>query len=339
MNTPPLVLYHDNCADGFCAAWLFSKVFPGADFMPVQYGQQPPDVTGREVYIVDFSYKRGPLLQMAEQAARIVVLDHHKTAAKELEGIEQNERLQITFDMEKSGGRLAWEYLQGIRGAGPFFFQNRPWLVDYTEDRDLWRWKKPYSKEVNAVLRSYPMDLKTWDRLNCYEAKHFVSEGEAILRAQAIVVGQHVRNAHEIELDGHKVLCVNATCFQSEIGNELCKGRPFSVTWFEGDDNERVYSLRSDESGIDVSKIAEAHGGGGHRHAAGFRAPATGATGTFSQGQLNEEDEGDLRIAIATDTRSGVVRVDFGKAVAWLGLPKREAQQIASLMLQKANEL
>ena len=33
----------------------------------------------------------------------------------------------------------------------------------------------------------------------------------------------------------------------------------------------RVWSLRSDPDGLDVSQIAKAHGGGGHPHAAGFQ--------------------------------------------------------------------
>jgi hypothetical protein len=41
----PLVLYHGGCFDGFCAAWVFDKYGPdlrsvgGAEFVPVQYGQ------------------------------------------------------------------------------------------------------------------------------------------------------------------------------------------------------------------------------------------------------------------------------------------------------------
>lgn len=35
----------------------------------------------------------------------------------------------------------------------------------------------------------------------------------------------------------------------------------------------RVFSLRSTDTGPDVSEIAKAYGGGGHAHAAGFRVP------------------------------------------------------------------
>lgn len=102
---------------------------------------------------------------------------------------------------------------------------------------------------------------------------------------------------------------------------------------------ERVYSLRSREGGINVAEIAKAHGGGGHKNAAGFRAPATGATGLFTQGQASDDDEGELTMAFASDRLAGIVRVEFGKPVAWLGLPKDQAQQFAAMVARKASEL
>ena len=52
----PLVLYHANCPDGFCCAWIARKKFgPELDLVPAQYGDDPPNVVGRDVYILDFS--------------------------------------------------------------------------------------------------------------------------------------------------------------------------------------------------------------------------------------------------------------------------------------------
>jgi len=36
MNSPLLVLYHANCWDGFCAAWIAHQIYPDAEFVPVQ---------------------------------------------------------------------------------------------------------------------------------------------------------------------------------------------------------------------------------------------------------------------------------------------------------------
>jgi oligoribonuclease NrnB/cAMP/cGMP phosphodiesterase (DHH superfamily) len=80
-----------------------------------------------------------------------------------------------------------------------------------------------------------------------------------------------VNKAREVDIQGHKVMCVNSPVLQSEIGNYLSKNKPFAAVWFENEFGEKVYSLRSSENGIDVSKIAAAYGGGGHAKAAGFR--------------------------------------------------------------------
>lgn len=69
------------------------------------------------------------------------------------------------------------------------------------------------------------------------------------------------------------MLCVNATVHQSEIGEELAKNRPFSVTYRDRKDGKREYSLRSRDGGLDVSVIAKQFGGGGHPQAAGFELP------------------------------------------------------------------
>jgi oligoribonuclease NrnB/cAMP/cGMP phosphodiesterase (DHH superfamily) len=275
----PLVLYHDQCFDGFAAAWVAHKHFgDDADYLPVQYGQSPPDVSGRDVFILDFSYKRPALLDMRPKASSILVVDHHKTAQQDLAdlsdpfhplGLDLKHPLRCVFDMDKSGGRLTWEHF--------FPKQSSPWMVDYTEDRDLWRHKLRNSREINAALRSYPMDFQRWD---CWEEmtredklpllERLSDEGGAILRREQQIVDTHVRFAREIELDGHKVLCVNATVLISEIAGALAKDRPFGVCWFERSDGKRAYSLRSREGGIDVSEIAKRHGGGGHRNAAGY---------------------------------------------------------------------
>ncbi len=264
-----LVLYHANCRDGWCAAWLMKQAFPAAELVPVQYGEDHPDVTGKAVFIVDFSYPRDVLLRMRDICKSITVLDHHKTAEAELADLDF-----CVFDMKKSGGRLTWEFLWDNELLSDSFNDTipTPWLVEYTEDRDLWRWKLRYSKEINAALWSHPMDLPTWDALHRIDPlKTMVSEGAAILRYQQQVVDEHVTHATEQELAGYKVLGVNATTLFSDIAGKLAAGRPFGFAWFYNEHGQKVYSLRSRDNGMDVSEIAKQFGGGGHKHAAGFQ--------------------------------------------------------------------
>ena len=199
---------------------------------------------------------------MKEKAKSLLVLDHHKTAQVDLAGLPF-----CRFDMHKSGARLTWEY----------FFPGypAPWLVAYTEDRDLWTHRLPGTKEINAVIRSYPLSFETWDRLDKLDPEDLIPEGSAILRYRQQLIDAAVSQAGEIEMDGYKVLAVNCSCGEivSEVAGELAKDRRFGVTWFETAKGQRVYSLRSRENAVDVSEIAKRHGGGGHRNAAGFQVP------------------------------------------------------------------
>src|ERR1700693_3610721 len=81
-----LCIYHGHCDDGFAAAWAVRKAFVPDffEFYPGVYQQQPPDVTDRHVLLVDFSYKRPVLLEMASKARSIMILDPHKPDAEAL---------------------------------------------------------------------------------------------------------------------------------------------------------------------------------------------------------------------------------------------------------------
>lgn len=285
MNDTPLVLYHSDCVDGFTSAWVAKRAMPNAECIPVQYGQEPPNPNDREVFILDFSYKSSTILMMTDLAKRLVCLDHHKSAQEDLKSITDldpypqrthqwsinghgiYDKLYAKFDMNKSGASLVWDYF--------FLSKYKPWLVRYVEDRDLWNWKLPDSKEVSAAIASYDRTFEIWDGMaHTLELEDgfngFVREGKAILRYQEQVVTAACKNAVEIEIDGHKVLSLNTTTLISEIGNRLCQGRPFSATYFIRGDGKKVWSLRSSDDGLGVSEIAKKRNGGGHQHAAGY---------------------------------------------------------------------
>lgn len=62
-----------------------------------------------------------------------------------------------------------------------------------------------------------------------------------------------------------------------------------------------------------------------------------GSQGTFSDGKTADDDEGDMKLMISR--QHGLVRIDFGKPVAWLALPKQHAIQIANMILKYAETL
>lgn len=270
--TKPLVIYHAGCWDGFCAAWVARKALGEIEAIPAHYGTPPPEVAGREVYVLDFSYTFDVMADMAARSSAFTVLDHHKTAERAIGDLEamfisHNMAGRARYGVDQSGARMAWEFFAHIGG---WQGMPAPWLVDYTEDRDLWRHVLPHSENINAALRSYPLDFNQWDLFEHETMTRFATEGSAIRRRERQIVEDHIRHAREVEMDGHQVLAVNATVLFSEIAGELAKGRPFGACYFDRHDGKRQWSLRSDRSGVDVSAIAKSHGGGGHQHAAGY---------------------------------------------------------------------
>jgi oligoribonuclease NrnB/cAMP/cGMP phosphodiesterase (DHH superfamily) len=257
-----VILYHANCYDGFGAAWAAWKKFGDkARYQPVQYGETPVSLDGdHEIYILDFTYPRAFIEDLRSRNARVVIIDHHKSAMKNLAGLGDT-----VFDLEKSAAVLAWEYF--FPGA------EVPRLLLYVQDYDLWKFELPNSKEVCIAVNSHPMDFTVWDGL---DPDQLAKDGRPLLRLRKETVRMMCDEAKIVVFDGHEVPVVNASSYSSEVGEELLKRypkAPFSVSFYDRADM-RHWSLRS-RPDFDVSVLARKYGGGGHLQAAGFETPLT----------------------------------------------------------------
>jgi len=274
----PLIIYHSNCADGFSAAWCFWRRYGyGADYFPGVYQQDPPDVTGRDVFMVDFSYKAPVVQRMFETARCVTLIDHHKTAIDDLrqlfEQVQTDEmvygldRRAVWFcDVERSGATLAWDYL--------FPNESRPPLLGHIEDRDLWRFKLPNTREIQAAVFSYEYTFENWDRLMGADARELANltvAGAAIERKHHKDIAELIKVCRRRMVIGGNYVWVASLpyIFASDAGHLMAQGEPFSACYWDTADG-RVFSLRSEDGGVDVSEVAKQYGGGGHRHAAGF---------------------------------------------------------------------
>lgn len=259
-----ICIYHKSCTDGFGAALAVKKYMDlnnlECEFVSAHYGDAAPNVEGMNVIIVDFSYPRDVLIKMNDDAEQIIVLDHHKTAQENLEGLPF-----CVFDMARSGAMLAWEY----------FFTNEPVpvLISHIQDRDLWEWKLQGTKEVSAALQLMPFDFELW--LPLLEDKNvdkLKEKGAVVVEYQEQLINNATNSdkVRMVGLCGHTVPIVNTTILISEICGKLAETNPFAISYFDTPE-KRVYSLRSRGGcGVDVSVIAKKFGGGGHKHAAGF---------------------------------------------------------------------
>lgn len=214
--------------------------------------------------MVDFSYSRPVLMEMAQQAKSILVLDHHKTAADHLVHLPANVR--AVFDMERSGAMLAWDFFHPVTPP--------PTLLLHIQDRDLWRFALPHTREIQASVFSFPYDFAVWDSLMTEDVSRLVSDGMAIERKHHKDIAELVRvMAREIEIAGHRVPAASLPyTMVSDAAAMMAVGKPFAACYWDTPDG-RVFGLRSSPDGIDVALVAQQYGGGGHKHAAGFRVP------------------------------------------------------------------
>lgn len=275
-----LCIYHGKCADGFTAAYAVHKALgDDVEFHEGVYQNPPPDVIGRDVIMVDFCYKLEPMIQILEAGASLRVLDHHKTALEVLEqlaaydaGMNNGARkLEVVFDLSRSGAGIAWDVMHPGR--------ERPNLVRYVEDRDLWRFALPHSREVNAYVFAHEYSFDSWIRL---EGELLGDAGVGRVAAMgAAIEKKHHKDVAELvgvtkrrmTIGGHDVPVANLPyTLTSDAGHLMAQGEPFAACYWDTPEG-RVFSLRSTDAGVDVSEVAKGYGGGGHRNASGFRLP------------------------------------------------------------------
>ena len=341
----PLVIYHANCADGFSAAWCFynaqDEMETSFDFHPGKYGEVPPDCSDRIVYLVDFSYKRDVVKKMCQEAKRVILIDHHKTAIDDLGYLidEGSPEHQYNFtwyvDIERSGAMLAWDYLHNVYfqevvkepsgvtslhivselKPGDPLYKAPPLLLEHIQDRDLWKFKLDGTRPIQAAIFSYEYTFENWDDMmlgqTIREMKSPLTKKMELWQQGEAIERKHLKDIRELITAAHRWMFIgegahpvympvlncpymwgsdaghimsnelvhpNSACDPLSNGvftEEWSKSNAAGVAAYYYDTAEhRIFGLRSaDWSNIDVSEIAKQYGGGGHKHAAGFKVP------------------------------------------------------------------
>jgi hypothetical protein len=272
----PLILYHGHhCPDGFAAAlaaWLFyagKAEFLGLDHGDVKSVDGLPALAGRVVYMLDFSFEPEIMRAIEQRAVKLVVLDHHKSAAEKMTGFVCR-RGVVHFDMNKSGSRLAWEFF--LPG------QAVPDLVRFVEDRDIWVWQYPQSAGFLAALDMEPFEFARWRDIARFDAAQlaiYVERGKAMDEKFSKLAAGIAEGAQDLVFNGVKGLMVNAPAvFHSLVGDLLSKqSGTFALMWNIDKSGVVKCGLRSQRS-FNCIPLASSMHGGGHAQACGFKMSA-----------------------------------------------------------------
>lgn len=286
-----LVIYHENCFDGMTAAWLFWKVFgeENTNYHPADYskpgGKEIPENQAKNIYIVDYAYSLEVLKKQAAKCEKLLVLDHHESAIKELAGYEN-----AILDENKSGAGIVFQYLKtkyphSLYANDAYLRNSLALFVHYVQDRDTWTFESPNTESFTARMALSPMTLKDWSDL----FDHFVQDEFGFLHEGKLLLQQHRNNIDKfiklnliwIKLFGRQYPIINLPKeYGSDACSEILKRHPevdFAMYYFEDSlsyTKGPYIGIRSRKNGpVNVRIFAEHFGGGGHPSASAFRTP------------------------------------------------------------------
>ncbi len=287
-----ICIYHRNCGDGFCCAWLVWSTVGNHGLKDIEYIALGPSTkinekdlekfAGKNVLIVDLSFSKEDLLDIQKVARNVLVLDHHKTAENALKDLDF-----AIFDQSECGASLLYRHLNN----DPDFDQ--PSIIDYVKDRDLWNWELESSHEINAYLQTLPFEFETWDEaatcLDDHRGYRMIREkGSMILETQNRIADELAQYSNLVELytgpeRGNTIKARVVNCSVRELISmtghrilELEENKPenervsVAIMYSIFPDGGLLFSVRSSPS-FDASVIAVAWGGGGHANACGFK--------------------------------------------------------------------
>lgn len=280
-----LVIYHRKCIDGFACILVIhllnqynaSEKPKNLQYIPVNHNNYTiPDVKGKNVLICDFSFNYEETLEIIREAKNVLIIDHHDTSANKLKDIEPQYKI---FDTNHSAAVLTWKYV----------FPNIPipLLLQYIQDRDTSRNSMEFTNEFFVWFSTIPQVFDMYEKYldNNVLTKMIKNYGVIYYKLNSYYVNGSAEHAKasftmiqiENKITYYFIGYHNQTNFKSDVGNAIMskyKNLDFSAVYSISDNTYKSkFALRSTNNSVDVSKIAELFGGGGHRNAAGLVFP------------------------------------------------------------------
>jgi hypothetical protein len=292
-----LVLHHSADFDGICSREVARKALGDtAEYLGYDYGQPVPDISGYStVYLIDISL---PIEVMRANAAKMIVIDHHKTLIDAVEPFKSEFKGYYCID-GVAACRLAYQYFHRSAGHAMSIgqWQCVPDKQDYLDHRVV----EPYAVRL---LGEYDVWCKTDQNTDPFQLGILAEEKpdwSLLLQLRGVAgVGTERGLVNYLES-----LIANGRTIQrfTEVTNaDISKTRGFDVEFeglkFRALNTARCNSLtftaalRLEHDGclgyyyngrhwkvsfygvphkpdVDLSVIAKKYGGGGHRQACG----------------------------------------------------------------------
>lgn len=288
-------IFHKGCLDGFTgftiaynSGQLTRDVFIYQDVPSTN--KVPPDIDHRNILIIDVAYKKEILEIIFRYAKSVVFIDHHVSIHQDTIELEakygKNKNISIIYDVDHAACMLTWKFFHKR--------QKSPRFLKYVEDQDTGTWKYKRTKPFIYALKAYfnlsieQSSINKWFGLmNDEMVDRMIRRGRVIRRYNDHLIGTNLPKHSRERFPSQKVFQMNPQIFtnpgQYTVAVFNGVGCPsitdlavealhriecdFVIMWTMNlDRRDYVMSMRSKE--VDVSKICQIFGGGGHELAA-----------------------------------------------------------------------
>lgn len=263
------IIYHRSDFDGiFCREIAKRFLGPEHNYIGWEYGDSIPQVAlDEELFILDLS------VDGLMDHPHLVWIDHHKTAIEKYPFTIRGIRLDGVATC-----RLAWNWFTHQSKACRSFsaYKERlvlePWAVRLAGEYDIWDKRDPDAELFQHGLRSEDLD---WSQIFSNEkyVRHLLDQGKALQYAknkenESIAKAQ----AFDVDFAGLKFVAINAARYNSFLFTAAVRPEHDGCLGFNWDGKKWKVSLYGvpHKPDVDLSVIAKANGGGGHKQACGF---------------------------------------------------------------------
>lgn len=277
-----LVIFHRADLDGLCCEAIARKALGDrSDYLGFDYGDKVPDLAPYStVYLLDISL---PIEVMREHAAKLIVIDHHKTLISAVEGIAFKGSYLIDG---VAACRLAWQCLiNGDTGWTKADYVDRkvtePYAVELLGEYDIWDKRDPSTDLFQLAMQAEKSP--NWDLLLVIAPDHVVENRAYIVdlveRGRAIQSYTEVTNAQvsrergfDVKWEGLLFRALNTARSNSLTFTAALRPEHdgcLSYFWNGRGWRFSLYHAPGKEH-HNLSTISVKHGGGGHPGASGF---------------------------------------------------------------------
>lgn len=286
-----LGIYHSKDTDGHFSGAVLKYKYPDIELRGWDYRDEVPSFESMEGYdeiiLIDITFPFD-ILQELGTKTKLTVIDHHVSFKKQVDN-----HLQIGHDVVTDELKfITFEYIYDDKLSAcelgfKHYFGYVPPIVELVGKYDTWRANGTDEWDKHVLPVKYflygkvnkPEDIDSkWfimdELLNALTLADMFDIGKSIMEYERKMDESKTNSyAFEREVYGLRALCINTNFMSSETMMTKFDGSKHDIMiGFAYNGNNWGVSLRSVGDKVDVSQIAKARFGGGHKNASGFQA-------------------------------------------------------------------